>query len=556
MKGNHMALRHTPLVPSERLASPASYRQLSRQTEDARFRAMLDNLIGTQALGPLSRGLGREGAVSTTGLLPAAQFEDFRKTYDAEMRTGGSRGTLHSYLNIASSTPLLTNAGLWDAVAHPLFAVLIAHALGGPIKIIDMRAKDTFPVDVVARDNTLHLDNSPFMDEYKVVVTWGLGSAQGPSGQGLTYLPRTNRLFRQCFVEADGSVWSDEDACIFPFEGRVDEVLMAQADFRETPDPLVVHLTDLDAPCHTIFAASRLVHHRYRTSTGAARSAVMASFHRTDDSEEQLGSKEPGNTPLKQFLIAGGSQEQFLSAVYQEKPVIEAALDQLSARPDLLVDPRRHTLTGTAFARWHSRQCAGVTLNNLRTRQMSRHSTGRTSLVDRLVERLQFDLQGPLNMPFFADMRETRRKRARIWLREMSAEDIHEVIEAECMTSPLSPAGQKGAHGSANALRSLLLNLDRLLAQAPSTAEGGAMRGSTDACSVLSLPPFIRDLTVTASWLEEGDKDSLTTAMAFALLASALSTSRFSLGDEGHHITRRLLHGYAALAIDNVDTHS
>ncbi|UUU30013.1 hypothetical protein JIX56_08985 [Streptomyces sp. CA-210063] len=551
-----MALRHTPLVPSDRLASPSSYRQLARRTEDARFRATLDNLIGTQALGTLSRALAREGAVSTTGLLAASQFDDFRQTYDAEMRAGGSRGTLHSYLNIASSTPLLTNPGLWDTVAHPLFVVLIAYALGGPIKMIDMRAKDTYPVDVVARDNTLHLDNSPFIDEYKVVVTWKLGSAKGPSGQGLTYLPRTNRLFRQCFVEADGSVWSDEDACIFPSESRVDEVLTAQAGFIEGPDPLVVHLTDLDAPCHTIFAASRLVHHRYRTSTGAARSAVMASFHRTDDSEEQLGSKEPGHTPLKQFLVTGGSQERFLSAVHHEKPAIEAALDQLSARPDLLVDPRRHSLTGEAFTQWYSRQCAGVTLNNLRTRQMSQKTADRTSPVGRLVQRLQFDLQGPLNMPFFADMREARRKRARIWLREMSPEDIHEVIEAECMASPhiISPAGQEAIHGSTTALRSLLLDLGRLLAPSRA-AEASAMPGPADAWAVRSLPSFIRDLTVTASWLGEGDRDSLTTAMAFALLASALSSRRFSLGEEGHHITERLLQGYVALVNDTADTH-
>ncbi|MFD8813727.1 hypothetical protein ACFV23_20080 [Streptomyces sp. NPDC059627] len=552
-----MALRHTPLVPSGRLASPSSYRQLSRRTEDARFRVTLDNLIGAQVLGSLSRALAREGAVSTTGLLPASRFDDFRQTYDAEMHAGGSRGTLHSYLNIASSAPLLTNLGLWDTVAHPLFVVLIAHALGGPIKIIDMRAKDTYPVDVVARDNTLHLDNSPFIDEYKVVVTWSLGSTKGPSGQGLTYLPRTNRLFRQCFVEADGSVWSDEDACIFPFGSRVDEVLTAQADFLETPDPLVVHLTDLDAPCHTIFAASRLVHHRYRTSTGAARSAVMASFHRTDDSEEQLGSKEPGHTPLTQFLVAGGSQEQFLSAVHHERPAIEAALDQLSARPDLLVDPRRHTLSGKSFAQWYSRQCAGVTLNNLRTRQMSQNTPARTSPVGRLVQRLQYDLQGPLNMPFFADMREARRKRARIWLREMSPEDIHEAIEAECMSSrnAIKPTEQEATNGSTTALRSLLLDLGRLLAQSPPAAEASAMPGPADAWAVRSLPSFIRDLTVTANWLEEGDKDSLTTAMAFALLASALSSRRFNLGDEGHHITERLLKGYAALVNGTADTH-
>ncbi|WAZ26569.1 hypothetical protein STRCI_008163 [Streptomyces cinnabarinus] len=518
---------------------------------------MLDDLIGTQALGTLSQALAREGAVSTTGLIPTGHFDDFRQDYDAEMHARGSRGTLHSYLNIASSRPLLTNPGMWETVAHPLFTVLIAYALGGPIRVTDMRAKDTYPVDVVARDNTLHLDNSPFMDEYKVVVTWSLGSTRGPSGQGLTYLPRTNRLYRQCFVEADGSVWSDEDACIFPFESRVDEVLTAQADFLETPHPAVVHLTDLDAPCHTIFAASRLVHHRYRTSTGAARSAVMASFHRTDDSEEHLGSEVPGHTPLKQFLVAGGTQDQFLSAVHHELPAIHAALNRLSARPHLVVNPRQYTLTGKALSHWYSRQCAGVTLNALRTRQMSRKNADRTAPVERLVQRLQYDLQGPLNMPFFADMRETRRKRARIWLREMSPEDIREVIDAARTASPhaTNTAQQEALHGPPPALRSLLQDLSRLLAQSPPAAESRAIPEPADAWAVRSLPPFIQDLTTTASWLEDGDEDSLTTATAFALLASALSARRFSLGDEGRHITERLLQGYVALVNDTADAH-
>ncbi|MFJ4599851.1 hypothetical protein [Streptomyces griseoluteus] len=541
-----MPLRHTPLVSADRLASPLSYRQLARPAADAYFRRALEDLVGREAFGSLHRALANEGAVSLTGLLPPGLFDEFRQTYDEEMRAKGSRGSLHSYLNAGSSAPLMGSPGLWEAVAHPLLAVLIAHALGGPVKIVDLRAKDTYPVDVVARDNTLHLDNSPFMDEYKVVVTWTLGSPRGPSGQGLTYLPHTSRLFRQCFVEPDGSVWSDEDACIFPSKDRVDEVLLAQAGLLDTPEPLVVHLTDLARPCHTTFAASRLVHHRYRTSVGAPRSAVMASFHRTDDSDERLGAAGAGLSSLQRFLAVGGSKEQFLAAVREEMPGIEAALERVAGGSHLVVDPRQHLLTGQAYAAWYARQCAGVTLNNLRARRLEDTAVRHESSVEQLVQRLQYDLQGPLNMPFFADMRETRRKRARIWLREMSPEVVQEVVETTSarFMDGMGAALPVSPDGFIAELRSLLLNLHLLLSKSGT----GTGDGSADGLAVDSLPSFIGDLKVSASWLDDSDTDSLITATAFAALGSALCAKWFGLGTEGEVITGRLLRNYMALA--------
>lgn len=550
-----MPLRHTPLVSADRLASPQSYRQLARPAADEQFRAALEDLVGRQAFDSLHRALATEGAVSLTGLLPPDLFDEFRQTYDAEMRAKGSRGSLHSYLNVVSSAALLGSSGLWETVAHPLLVVLIAYALGGPVKIVDLRAKDTYPVDVVARDNTLHLDNSPFMDEYKVVVTWTLGSVRGPSGQGLTYLPHTSRLFRQCIVAPDGSVWSDEDACIFPSKERVDEVLQAQAGFLDVPEPLVVHLTDLDTPCHTMFAASRLVHHRYRTSAGAARSAVMASFHRTEDSDERLGATEAGSSPLQQFLAVGGSREQFLTAVRQEIPGIETALERVVNGSRLIVDPRQHLLTGQALEAWYARQCAGVTLNNLRARRLENTAARLESPVEQLVQRLQYDLQGPLNMPFFADTRETRRKRARIWLREMSAEAIHEVVETVCARSVdgSGAALPASSGGSIAELRSLLLDLHLLLSK---SRAGPGGEGSADGSAVRSLPSFIGDLKITVSWLTESDTDSLVTATAFAALGSALCAKWLGLGAEGEVIAMRLLRDYMTLVDTTAETGS
>jgi hypothetical protein len=548
-----MVLRHTPLVHPDRLTSPESYRQLSRRGEDEQFRSTLERLIGDENFASLRRSLSSEGAVSVTGVLPSAQFELFRRTYDAEMKAKGSRGSLHGYLNVASSIPLLGSPSLWETVAHPLFVVVIAHALGGPVKLVDLRAKDTYPVDVVARDNTLHLDNSPFIDEYKVVVTWSLGSVKGPSGQGLTYLPRTNRLFRQCFVDSDGNVWSDEDACIFPSETRVDEALSAQALFLEEACPLVVDLTDLEAPCHTIFAASRLIHHRYRTSIGAGRSAVMASFHRTDDSPEQFTSQESCPSPLGQFIVTGGSREQFLTSVRHEMPRIARALNRMAEQPGFVVDPQHHTLAGRTLDEWYARQCEGVTLNKLRAQRMAQDLVQGTSAVERLVRRLQHDVQGPLNMPFFADMRETRRKRARIWLREMPPEGISEVVEMEWLRLRRNLTTEGPAGSPIADLLACLRDLDRLLTKSQAPTDRTEHSGSTVEEAIWSLPSFIKDLTITASWLAEDDTDSVITATAFAFLASSLSFRWFTLENTGKCITRRLFQLYLDLVHDVPD---
>jgi hypothetical protein len=511
-----MTLRHTPLVNADRLTSPQSYRQLSRREQDHDFRTRLENLIGHERFTAVCQTLAVEGAVSGTGLLTTPRFDRFRQVYDAEMAASGSRGSLHSYLNVASSRPLLDNPGLWEAIAHPLFVAAVAHAIGGPVKLIDLRAKDTYPVDVVARDNTLHLDNSPFIDEYKVIVTWSLGGTDGPSGQGLTYLPRTNSLFRQCFVNADGSVWSDEDACVFPSAARVDEAIAAQASFlgESIPGPLVVNLTDLRAPCHTVFAASRLVHHRYRTSTGAARSAVMASFHRTEDSPEPSAAHG---------LALGDSRGRFLATVRRELPRIRAALD----RPSLIVNARHHTLTGASLDKWYARQSAGVTLNDLRERHV-RHAAGMRGIV----QRLRYDLQGPLNMPFFADLREARRKRARIWLREISASDLADIVAVEWTRSPSASSFSVDLH-------ECLVDLGRLLSGIP----GGVASGGETA---RSLPGFVDDLATTVGWLGD-DMDSAVTATAFGFLAAAVGTRWFVLGEAGRRVTAQLFGRYRDL---------
>ncbi|MEV6365521.1 hypothetical protein AB0L86_01325 [Micromonospora musae] len=561
-----MSPRYASLVPAEELASPMAYRQLRRPRESADFRREVEELVRqacreqeagdllADAFVSMSANLAGEGALSFTGLAPAPRFVRARTAYDSVMRAEGSRGSLHSYLNAAQSSLLVGDPHFREAFAHPLLVALIAHILGGPVKIVDLRAKDTQPLDVVARDNTLHIDNNPFMDEFKVIVTWTSGTERGPSGQGLTYLPRTNRLFRQCQVGPRGEAWSDEDSCIFPTRTRVDEALAAQARFYDDRRPRVVHLKDLPFPCHTIFAASRLVHHRYRTSTGAPRSAIMASFHRTDDGADRLGVGDLTGTDLDRSLLSGVVGPGFLAALRSEATDIVDALRLSVSRPDLVVDPDRHLLEGDGLHGWYARLSEGVSLNRLREATLAGSRDGDTPAVERLVLRVQYDLQGPLSMPLYADLSEEDRKRARIVIREMAPERIHHFVtrlRADRIRRGAPAPVRLPFDRSVEELHHGLRTLDQAMASAEPSGYVDPIWGPTDGHRVVrSLHRFVVDLARTAERTE--DEDSLVTASAFGALSAALATDLLVLGAPGRDIAARLFTLYLGLVASDV----
>lgn len=56
---------------------------------------------------------------------------------------------------------------------------LIAYNVGGAIRLVDARGKDAEPLSILAQDNMLHIDNTPFNEEYKMILTWEKGKPSG-----------------------------------------------------------------------------------------------------------------------------------------------------------------------------------------------------------------------------------------------------------------------------------------------------------------------------------------------------------------------------------------
>lgn len=119
----------------------------------------------------LANVIETQGCALFGGLIDISKSEKLIDDYGIIQKRTGSPSFLHSYANLASDPKFIRNSNYSDTFDHPLLVALIAYCMGGAVRIIDMRGKDTDPMSANAQDNMLHIDNSSFKEEYKVLCT-------------------------------------------------------------------------------------------------------------------------------------------------------------------------------------------------------------------------------------------------------------------------------------------------------------------------------------------------------------------------------------------------
>lgn len=126
----------------------------------------------------------------------------------------------------------------------------------------------------------------------------------GPAGQNFTFLPGTHKLARTCFVNEDGVPWSSENASIFTTPDSIRKVFDAQRQLGGQDHPTVIEVTDSERPLSGVFAAGSLVHHRFRTASGSARSCIILVFHRVADNPGRMVSdvEDSSDVSLSELL--------------------------------------------------------------------------------------------------------------------------------------------------------------------------------------------------------------------------------------------------------------
>ncbi len=441
------------LVAVSEVRDPTAYKRFKdAEKKDAFRHSLLDQLNGewTRLYGPEKAGklqeqfaelvtiLDENGANIFGALITKAAFEELIVQYNAILKDHGSKSWIHSYINLANHSDFLGEKSFNGAFLHPLLISLISYRIGGPIRIVDARGKDAEPISVLAQDNMLHIDNTPFNDEYKLILTWEKDKPSGPKGQNFAFIPGTHQGARNCFINAQGEAWSTENASIFITEDSIQQIFDFQRTVLGDAAPMVVEAHHEDKPLTTVFAAGSLVHHRYRTKEGLARSCMIIAFHRAADNPGQFitpislaNISVPGD--LNSFLFGqhgAGTDDQFLAALTANSADIAAIMDKLHEGTDgaELVSQHKRKLSDTELERWKGTSTHAPTVEELK---MDKHlvplstELSKEEFTDTLSKMMLFDKHGPLDLILYSDSHEEIRKWSRNQIREMRVDRLN-----------------------------------------------------------------------------------------------------------------------------------
>lgn len=442
------------LVLPEEVQAPDVYARLGDQERKNEYRDSLRHELltaWTEAYGEdqaqevlaqfnrLTAVIQEDGAAVFGDLIDRERFASLVNDYDELMEKDGSTSLLHSYANLRNQPEFLSNDEFNGAFLHPLAMALISERVGGAIRIVDARAKDAGPISVRAQDNMLHIDNTPYRDEYKVLVTWEKGKASGPKGQNFVFLPGTHKGVRDSLVDDDGSVYSTENASIFIHPEDVEQVFALQQRVRPGGNE-VVEIHDKDRPLTTVFPSGSLVHHRLRTEEGHSRSGLIIAFHRTTDTPgEFIGNYAQDDDRSLEASLFGfqdaGSDAAFSQVLADHAIEIGNKVQEVfdSRKPATLIDAQAKTLAPEDMQDWYRIATGAPTVETIKQQE------GYFPLGDELDqaqfmqllgdEMMRHDKHGPIDMILYADGHEEPRKWARNRIREMREDTLKERID-------------------------------------------------------------------------------------------------------------------------------
>lgn len=387
----------------------------------------------------LASELDTNGALVFGNLIQKENFSKLISGYSTILENTGSKSWIHSYVNLGNHPEFLNEKEHNGAFLHPLLVALISYRIGGPIRIVDARGKDAEPISVMAQDNMLHVDNTPYNDEYKVIVTWERGVASGPKGQNFVYIPGAHKAVRNTQVTSAGEPFSTENGSIFITESSINQVFAQQKRVLKKENPSVVEVHHDDKPLTTVFAAGSLPHHRYRTKEGKPRSCMILAFHRIKDNPGKFIGKDAlakisTGTDLNSFLFGDqASPEGFIAALTSDASLLQAKLESIRTHSDGIevLKTEEKELNNEQFQKWMAAAIKAPTVEELKAKAHPLHLDSDIQLEQLnhlLVEMMKYDKHGPLDLRLYGDSHEEIRKWARNRIREMKLEKLEKQL--------------------------------------------------------------------------------------------------------------------------------
>lgn len=427
--------RHTPGLHID----TNKYRHGPNLAEKDKFRAELLISIRKHWANPdtevkfmkLLDAIEENGAGLFGAVIDSSRFKKLIEDFEVAIKATGNNNFLHSYVNLADHPSFLTSNTYSDAFSHPLLVSLIAYRMGGAIRINDIRGKNTPAISVKAQDNMLHLDNTPFRQEHKILLTWKRGQPLGPAGQNFTFIPGTHKGNRDIMLDADGQPWSSERDTLFASDAAIDSVFKFQKEVTGR-EPTVVEVEVPGQPVSTLFYGAAVVHHRYRTEHGDPRSCIIAAYQLAADNPGSLitsRTSEYKPESLADLLIGPqnkSSSSEFLAVLSTASTEIEKKIDEIfeSEHSSSFIDVDGLALSEDRLKAWRKALLDAPTpsaikfANNvfLSDRRRTLHGG---SLINTLATAMVYDKHGLLHLILYEDGRDETRKIARKLIGEM-----------------------------------------------------------------------------------------------------------------------------------------
>lgn len=388
----------------------------------------------------LANVLHNDGCAVFAGLIDSVSFRQLIHDYGQIMDATGSQAFLHTFAPLHTKPDFLQSSHYNGAMIHPLLVGLMSYAMGGPIRLTDIRGKDTAPISVNSQDNMLHLDDSPFRDEYKILLGWEKGTVKGPTGQNFTYLPGTQMGIRQVRLDDHARSWSTEDDSLFITDESLDDVLNFQKRVNGG-QTRVVEVRYPQQPVTIVFHASSLVHHRYRNYGGKDRSCVIMAFH--------LISQDPGSlirllphTPKDKIIDVlldpptNQPTDKFLSTLEACAQNIETKINEIldPVQNAVLVDDTNLQLGSCDLERWRRTVVEAPSATEMKLKSENFITSIRPISQRRVVEviagAMAYDKHGRLDLILYDDGYEELRKLARKSIWTLREEQLTKMVQA------------------------------------------------------------------------------------------------------------------------------
>lgn len=311
----------------------AFYQREQRIAQKEEFRRSMDAILGenfkTIAAVFQEKGLGMFRDFCETAI-----FQKFIDEYDRRMDEASKSALKYYFLEFQNKLDFLTNPDFKDVFSHPLIIALVAYQIGGPIRLVGVRGKNAEAELTMVRDNGPHVDDNPFNDEWKLLITWLLDESgkslnSGPQGQPFISIIETQKMVRSKATEF-GANFKNPLELLELFKHPM---LKNKAFFVEVQDA---------RPNWAIFEASHQIHHRKRDDRESARGCIIFAYHLVDQESAPvpyaLNAELSSCSTLEKFVMGDTAYDKsiaeinqyFLNLIQENKTSIEAKLAELA----------------------------------------------------------------------------------------------------------------------------------------------------------------------------------------------------------------------------------